>query len=337
MKILVTGGAGYIGSNTILELLNDASIEVVSVDNFANSSASTYDRIKNISNKVIKHYDMDLNDEKAIFTMFDKEQDIAGIIHFAAFKAVGESVENPGKYYRNNINALTNILNAAVKYKVNNFIFSSSCSVYGNADKLPVNEETTIAKAESPYAHTKQIGEEIIAFYAQRFGFKAIALRYFNPVGSHISGKNGELPLNRPSNLVPVITQTAMGIIPEMEVFGDDYDTRDGSCIRDYIHVSDIANAHVLALKYLVNGKQIQNFDVYNLGTGQGVSVLEAISAFEKVSGQKLTYKISPRRSGDVIAIYSDSSKALKNLGWSCKYGIEDMMRTAWEWQQNIK
>jgi UDP-glucose 4-epimerase len=337
MKILITGGAGYIGSNTILELLNDTSIEIISVDNFANSLVSTYKRVEHISGKVIKHYDIDLNDEQATFTLFEKEHDISGIIHFAAYKAVGESVENPGKYYHNNLNALTNILNAVVKFKVENFIFSSSCSVYGNADKLPVNESTAVVKAESPYAHTKQIGEEMIAFYAQRFGFKAIALRYFNPVGAHISGKNGELPLNKPSNLVPVITQTAIGIIPEMEVFGSDYDTRDGSCVRDYIHVSDIANAHVLALKYLAAGRQVENFDVYNLGTGQGVSVLEAIAAFEKVSGQKLKYKISPRRPGDVVAIYSDSSKATQNLGWICKYDIEDMMRTAWAWQQYIK
>ncbi len=336
LKIIITGGAGYIGSHTILELLNDPNIEVVSIDNYSNASASTYDRIKTISGKVVRHYEIDLCDAAAVDALFIKEGKIDGIIHFAAHKAVGESMDFPGKYYQNNINTLVQVLDASVKYQVKHFIFSSSCSVYGNATSLPVDENTAIAVAESPYAHTKQIGEEIIQFYASRFDLKAIALRYFNPVGAHSSGKNGELPLNRPSNLVPVITQTAMGIVKEMEVFGNDYDTRDGSCIRDYIHVTDIATAHVLSMKYLIQQQQSKAFDVYNLGTGQGVSVLEAIHAFEKVSGQKLNYKISPRRPGDVVAIYSDSSKALKHLGWSCKFNIEDMMRTAWAWQQYL-
>jgi UDP-glucose 4-epimerase len=337
MKILVTGGAGYIGSHTILELLNDAAIEVISVDNFANSTPDTYNRINTIANKVVKHYNIDLNDKEALYRLFETEKTISGVIHFAAFKAVGESVLKPSKYYINNINSLVNVLDACVQFNVKDFIFSSSCSVYGNAVKLPVDEHTPIAKAESPYAHTKQLGEEIIQFYTNQFNLKAIALRYFNPVGAHASGKNGELPLNQPSNLVPVITQTAVGIIKEMAVFGNDYDTRDGSCVRDYIHVSDIANAHVLALHYLVNGKQTEKYDIYNLGTGEGVSVLEAIAAFEKISQIRLNYKISPRRAGDVVAIYSDSSKALENLGWKCRYSIEDMMRTAWEWQLNLK
>jgi UDP-glucose 4-epimerase len=332
-KILITGGAGYIGSHTILELLNDPAIEVISIDNYSNSSEETYRRIQTISGKTIRYFNLDLCDENCVIDFFNNEKDIAGVIHFAAYKAVGESVDFPGKYYHNNIVALTNILNACVKFDIKHFIFSSSCSVYGNASALPVDEHTPIAKAESPYAHSKQIGEEIIEFYAKRFHLNAIALRYFNPVGAHISGKNGELPLNKPSNLVPVITQTAVGIIKEMEVFGSDYETRDGSCIRDYIHVSDIANAHMLAMTFLLKNKQSINFDVYNLGTGNGVSVLEAINAFEKVSGKKLNYKLSPRRAGDVVAIYSNSDKALKNLGWTCQYNIEDMMRSAWAWQ----
>ncbi len=336
LKIIITGGAGYIGSHTILELLNDPNIEVIAIDNYSNASPATYERIKSISNKEVRHYEIDLCNAAAVNDLFKQEGHIDGIIHFAAHKAVGESMDFPGKYYLNNMNALVHVLEACVKYDIKHFIFSSSCSVYGNAVQLPVDENTAIATAESPYAHTKQIGEEVIQFYAQRFGLKTIALRYFNPVGAHSSGRNGELPLNRPSNLVPVITQTAVGIIKEMEVFGSDYDTRDGSCVRDYIHVTDIANAHVLAIKYLIQQQQELAFDVYNLGTGQGVSVLEAITAFEKVSGVKLNYKISPRRAGDVIAIYSDSSKALKHLGWTCKYDIDEMMRTAWAWQQYL-
>jgi UDP-glucose 4-epimerase len=269
---------------------------------------------------------------------FEKYSSIVGIIHFAAFKAVPESVANPFKYYFNNINSELNVLQACLKYNVSNFIFSSSCSVYGNIDSLPVNEQTTFNKAESPYAYTKQVGEEILKDYSKANPFlQTIALRYFNPVGAHLSGLNGENPINKPSSLVPIITQTASGRLPEMNVWGTDYKTRDGSCIRDYIHVSDIALAHINALEYLIAKKQRSNFSVFNLGTGNGVSVLEAIASFEKVSGVKLNYKVGPRRPGDVEAIYSDTSFTEKELGWKAKFSLDEMMASAWKWEQNCK
>lgn len=332
--IIVTGGAGYIGSHTIIELLSTTAFDVVSIDNFANASADTYARIEKITGKKIRHYDIDICDKKSLDTVFEKEKNIAGIIHFAAFKSVPESVNNPHKYYRNNINSLLNMLECCLTFHVANFIFSSSCSVYGNISELPVKETTPFGKAESPYAYTKQAGEAIIRDYSKAFKqLNTIALRYFNPVGAHISGLNGESPLNRLTNLVPVITNTAIGKLKQMTVYGNDYPTRDGTCIRDYVHVSDIATAHIRALLYLLEEQNSSNFSVFNLGTGEGVSVLEAIHSFEKISGQKLKYVIGPKREGDVGAIYSDNSFSERTLGWKPVYNLDRMMETAWKWE----
>lgn len=332
--VLVTGGSGYIGSHTIVELQKEG-YDVVSVDNQSNSSVDAYKNIEQITGKNIIHYSIDLCDLGKTDEVF-KKHGFVGIIHFAAFKAVGESVLEPLKYYHNNLSSLNNILKLALKYSVNNLIFSSSCSVYGNVKELPVNEHTGLPKAESPYAYTKQIGEIMIEDTCKvNKGLKAISLRYFNPVGAHASALIGESPINKPNNLVPVITATAVGKINKLTVFGSEYPTRDGTCIRDYIHVSDIASAHVLALNYLLSEKSKTNYDIFNLGTGNGVTVLEAINAFEKVSGLKLNYEIGPKREGDVIAVYSDSTKAKNLLGWTCRFNIEDMMRTAWAWENS--
>lgn len=335
--IIVTGGAGYIGSHTIIELLENTTLNVVSIDNFSNSDEETFERIKKITGKTVKNYKVDLCDLSATEIIFKTEKNIKGIIHFAAHKSVPESVINPHKYYHNNINSLLNVLECCKKYKVPNFIFSSSCSVYGNIDKLPVKETTPIGKAESPYAYTKQVGEEILKDYTLAHPeLHVIALRYFNPVGAHISGLIGELPINKPSNLVPVITQTAIGKMKEMTVFGKDYDTRDGSCVRDYVHVTDIALAHVKAFNQLNTTASETNFTIYNLGTGNGVSVLEAIHSFEKVSGIKLNYHIGEKRPGDIGAIYSDTTSSEKKLGWKTKFSLDEMMESAWKWEQNL-
>ncbi len=331
--VLVTGGAGFIGSHTIIELLNHGGYEVISADNFSSSSSQSYNQIESITGKTFKAYQIDLCDKSAFEKIFT-ENKIDGVIHFAAFKAVGESVEFPLRYYHNNIGSLVNLLDLCLNHKVSNVIFSSSCSVYGNIDKLPVDENSPLPKAASPYAYTKQIGEVMIDDVCKGSkSFKAISLRYFNPVGAHVSGIIGEWSINKPSNLVPLITGTAIGKYPQLSVHGGDYPTRDGTNIRDYIHVTDIANAHVLALDYLLANKNKTNYDVFNLGTGAGVSVLEAISAFEKVSGKKLNYKIGERRSGDVVAVYSDSSKIEKAFGWKCIHSIDSMMKTAWDWE----
>ena len=335
MKILITGGAGYIGSHTIIEIIQNTDWEVISIDNYSNSSEKTYDRIQNITGKSIKYYNVDLKDLQATEQVFKENTNIQGIIHFAAFKAVGESVENPLTYYDNNINSLSNILKCQKKFKVPHLIFSSSCSVYGNIDKLPVTENSQLSKAESPYAYTKQIGEIMVDdFIKVNPNLKAISLRYFNPVGAHISGLNGELSTTVPNNLAPFITQTAIGKLDCLTVFGNDYNTKDGTCIRDYIHVSDIANAHVLALKSLLENTIKTSHEIINLGTGVGVTVLEAINAFEKVSGVKLNYTVGERRSGDVEAIYANNEKARKLLNWTPKMNLDDMMRSAWKWEQ---
>ena len=336
MKILITGGAGYIGSHTILEVLEKTSWEIISADSFLRSSPKTFDRIKNISGKGIKNYNADLCDLEKTKKIFSDNPDISGVIHFAALKSVPESVTNPELYYHNNNESLKNILFCIKEFGIKYFIFSSSCAVYGNIDRLPVNEETPRQKAQSPYGSTKQMEEEIIQKLSkENSGIHSIALRYFNPVGSHVSGLIGESPIGKPDNIVPSITQTAIGKLEQFNLFGNDYNTRDGSCIRDYVHVSDIAHAHVLALQCLFEIKIKSNYEVINLGTGNGITVLEAIRAFEKVSGKKLNYKIALRRDGDVEAIYSDSSKALKLLGWKTKFNIEQMMKTAWEWELN--
>ncbi|WP_020526799.1 UDP-glucose 4-epimerase GalE [Flexithrix dorotheae] len=335
--ILVTGGCGYIGSHTIIEILRNTEFKVISVDNCLNSSPDTMERIEKITGVKVKNYNVDLTDKKATLKIFEENQDILGVIHFAALKAVGESVQKPMWYYENNMNSLLSILNACQRNEVNNFIFSSSCSLYGNVAQLPVDENTPLSKTESPYAHTKKIGEEIIENIIHVNNINAIALRYFNPVGADKTGLIGENPINKPSNLVPVITQTAVGIIPKLTVFGDDYNTRDGSCIRDYIHVTDIADAHIKALQYLKDGKNTDKFEIFNLGTGDGVTVLEVIKAFEKVTGQKLNYELGPKRPGDVEAIYSNSGKAEKHLGWKTKIGLDEMMASAWKWQQTLE
>jgi UDP-glucose 4-epimerase len=332
--ILVTGGAGYIGSHTIIELLETTDFNIVSLDNFSNSSETTFKRIKNITGKDVVNYNIDLCKIDDLKKVFAAEKNIIGIIHFAAFKSVPESVADPKKYYHNNINSLINILECVREFKVYQFIFSSSCSVYGNLKELPVKEETPLGKAESPYAYTKQIGEEMLKDYAKAFPeLNIIALRYFNPVGAHVSGLIGESPINKPANLVPIITNTAIGKISQMTVYGKDYPTRDGTCIRDYIHVTDIATAHINALEYLLKNKQKRNFSIFNLGTGDGVSVLEAINAFEKISGVKLNYKIGDQRPGDVGAIYSDISLSKKELSWETKFNLDQMMETAWKWE----
>ena len=337
-KILVTGGAGYIGSHTLIELIENMGCEVISADNYSNSTAKTFERIKAITGKTVKNYAINLCDANAVKKMMEENKDITGIIHFAAFKSVPESVEKPMLYYHNNIESLMNMLNAVQKYKIPNFIFSSSCSVYGNIEKLPVNEQTPLNPI-SPYADTKEAGECMVKDFTDTdAGVKAVLLRYFNPVGAHMSGKIGEAPMQHPSNLVPVITQTAIGKLKETTVYGNDYNTRDGSCIRDYVHVSDIARAHVDALSYLDNNKkEAPGCSVFNLGTGSGVSVLEMINTFEKVSGKKLNYTIGARREGDVAAIYSDSTLAKNILGWKPKYTLEDMMLSAWKWELNMQ
>ena len=334
-KILVTGGAGYIGSHTLIELLTRNDAEVISADNFSNSTPGVFDRVKEVTGRQVRNYNVDLCDASVVSTIFEKEKKIDAIIHFAAFKSVPDSVADPEKYFHNNNGSLRNMLDAAKEYGVKYFIFSSSCSVYGNISRLPVNELTPIGMAESPYAQTKQDGEQMLQRFAkQNTGIKCISLRYFNPVGAHPSGLNGESPLNPPQNLVPVITGVAIGKIKELVVYGNDYNTRDGTCIRDYIHVCDIADAHVKALEFMEKENSGENYFLVNLGTGEGVSVLEAIKAFEKVSGLKLNYRIGPRRAGDVEAIYSDCAKAEKFLGWKTKYSIDDMMATAWKWEQ---
>lgn len=337
-KIIVTGGTGYIGSHTIIELIESSQYEPIAIDNCVRSTPETIDRIKKITGKDISFYKIDLCDKEVLFDTLKRIEDIAGIIHFAAYKSVPESVEKPLLYYRNNLNALSNILEATKEFHIPYLIFSSSCSVYGNVSQLPVNEDTPIGEAFCPYAHTKQIGEAMIhAFSKESPTLSSIILRYFNPVGAHISGLNGELSPDKPNNLLPIITQNAMGIIKEMTVYGTDYDTRDGSCIRDYIHVSDIANAHVKALEYLVKQDRQGLCDTFNLGSGNGVTVLEMLHSFENITGEKLNYTFGDRRSGDIPAIYSDSSKANTLLDWHCRYSVNDIMESAWKWENELK
>ncbi len=333
--ILVTGGCGFIGAHTIVDLIENG-FNVISVDNLSRASDKSLDGIEKITGKRIKNYTVDLTNKEATETIFKENPGITGIIHFAAYKAVGESVEKPLDYYENNLFSLVHLLNLAVKYKAKHFIFSSSCTVYGNPDHIPVTELTPLQTAASPYGATKQMGETIVRDAAFTYPLSTILLRYFNPVGAHPSTAIGELPIGRPQNLVPAITQTAIGKLPTMQVHGNDYDTRDGSCIRDYIHVCDIAHAHTLALQYSIKNNTEKSCDVFNLGTGNGITVLEAIKAFEKVSGVALNYEIGPRRAGDIVAIYANNDKAVQQLGWTCKYGLEEMMLTAWQWEQSL-
>ncbi|WNJ19275.1 UDP-glucose 4-epimerase GalE [Pontibacter sp. G13] len=335
--VLITGGCGYIGSHTAIELMKVGKLDVISIDNHHNSSPEAIDRIEAIAGKRMKNYAIDACDRAAVQEVFEAHPDIVGVIHFAAYKAVGESVEKPLEYYHNNFESLVNMLAACEANGVENFIFSSSCTVYGDIDKLPVTEETPTTEAASPYGNTKLVGERIIQdFIKSTDKVKAIALRYFNPVGADESGLNGEDPINAPNNLVPFITRVASGLLPQLTVFGGDYPTRDGTCIRDYIHVTDISIAHINALDYLLDGKNSSNYERLNLGSGNGVSVLEAINAFEEVSGVKLNYVIGDRRPGDVTQIYSDSSLAKEKLGWVAGRGISEMMASAWKWQLNL-
>ncbi|MEP6713016.1 MAG: UDP-glucose 4-epimerase GalE [Ferruginibacter sp.] len=336
-KILVTGGCGYIGSHTIVDLLQNG-FEVISADNNSRSSASILSGVEKITGIKIKNYVVDLCIFDDTCAIFQENPDIAGIIHFAAFKSVGESVENPLLYFQNNLDSLINILRCTAEFHIPHFVFSSSCTVYGNPDTTPVTEETPFKPAQSPYGSTKQMGEEIVQQAMNSSGdMQAILLRYFNPVGAHPSGHIGEIPIGKPANLVPAITQTAIGKLPQMQVFGNDYPTKDGSCVRDYIHVSDIAHAHTLALNYLIENKNQTNCDVFNLGSGNGNTVLELIEVFEKVSSQPLNYIITSRRPGDVIAIYANNEKAKNLLKWNTKYNLEDMLQTAWNWELKLK
>lgn len=335
-KILVTGGCGYIGSHTIVDL-QEEGYEVISVDNNSRSNADILEGVEKITGKKVKNYKVDLCNFDDTFAIFQENEDIIGIIHFAAYKSVGESVDKPLLYFENNNNSLINILKCVQEFSVPFFVFSSSCTVYGEPDEIPVTEKTIPKPAESPYGYTKQMGEQIINEFAKSSGTQCILLRYFNPVGAHPSIQIGEIPIGKPQNLVPAITQTAIGKLPKLTVFGNDYPTRDGSNIRDYIHVSDIAHAHTLALEYLEHKKNTGRCEVFNLGTGNGVTVLEAIHSFEKVTGLKLNYEIGPRRPGDIIAIYANNDLAAERLNWHPKYSLDEMMLTAWEWEQKLK
>ncbi|MFN4285301.1 MAG: UDP-glucose 4-epimerase GalE [Lacibacter sp.] len=335
-KILVTGGCGYIGSHTIVDLIENG-YDVVNIDNLSRSSIRILEGVEHITGRQVKTYVVDLCNFEETYAVFQEHPDISGVIHFAAYKAVGESVEKPLLYFENNLISLINLLKCVAEFQVPHFVFSSSCTVYGNPDVLPVTEETVPKPAESPYGYTKQMGEQIVSETIKSLATTAILLRYFNPVGAHPSGLIGELPIGRPQNLVPAITQTAIGKLPQLTVYGNDYDTRDGSCIRDFIHVCDLAHAHTLALNYLLERKNFSACEVFNLGTGNGYTVLEAIRAFESVSGVRLNYRIGPRRPGDVVAIYANNDKARRYLGWEPRYTLEDMMRTAWQWEQNLK
>jgi UDP-glucose 4-epimerase len=333
-KILVTGGTGYIGSHTAVELINEG-FEVVIVDNLVNSSIDMLDGIEKITGVRPSFEQIDLVDKEKTTALFQKHNDVAAIIHFAAYKAVGESVQKPLMYYRNNLTSLLNLLDIMNENPAIGLVFSSSCTVYGQPDKLPVTEEAPIKKANSPYGNTKQISEEFIQdTIAANPAVKSIALRYFNPIGAHASALIGELPLGVPQNLVPFITQTAIGLREQLNVFGDDYNTPDGSCVRDYIHVVDLAKAHVVAIKRLVENKNKLNFEIFNLGTGRGVSVLEMVNAFQKVTGVKVNYKIVGRRSGDVEQVWADTSFANKELGWKAESTLEDTLLSAWNWEK---
>lgn len=336
-KILVTGGMGYIGSHSVVELLN-RNFEVVIVDNLANSSIDILAGIEKICAKKPLLEIFDLCDEEKTDDFLSRHTNIQSIIHFAAFKSVGESVSNPLKYYRNNLISLIHLLEGMVKYKIQNIVFSSSCTVYGQPDILPVNESAPVQKALSPYGNTKQISEEILQEAIRSYNnLQCISLRYFNPIGAHASSLIGELPKGVPDNLVPFITQTAAGIREELKVFGNDYDTKDGSCIRDYIDITDLARAHVSAIDRLLSGKNKNSFEIFNLGTGQGTSVLEMIKTFEKVTGKKINYKIANRRPGDVEKVWADPSLANKELGWKAQIPLEETLASAWNWEKNYR
>lgn len=335
-RILVTGGLGYIGSHTVVEL-QEAGYEVLIIDNLSNSSIEVLEGITRISNTRPHFTQLDLRDKKELSDYFETHQDIDGVIHFAASKAVGESVEKPLFYYENNITSLIYLLQNCKKHNIDHFIFSSSCTVYGEPDTLPITEEAPVKPAISPYGNTKQISEEIIQDLCKISDIRSIALRYFNPIGAHPTSEIGELPLGIPQNLVPFITQTAAGIREQLSVFGDDYNTPDGSCIRDYIHVVDLAKAHLVALQRIIDKKEMNSFEIFNIGTGQGSSVLEVVHAFEKMSGKKINYQIVDRRPGDVTSVFADTKKANTELNWKAELTLEEALFSAWKWEQKIR
>ncbi len=336
-KIIVTGGAGFIGSHTVIELV-EAGFTPIIIDNFCNSFPFIIQNIEKIIKQKVIAYNIDCNDLQAMNEVFEQEGNIAGVIHFAAYKAVGESVTSPLKYYQNNFGSLVTLLEVMKNHKVSDIVFSSSCTVYGDPDSLPVTEDNPVKSAISPYGNTKQVCEEILQDNVlAKLPLKAVALRYFNPIGAHPSSLLGELPIGPPNNLVPYITQTAIGLREQLTVFGDTYETEDGSCVRDYIHVVDLAKAHVKSLFYLNQQTEENFYDVFNLGTGKGNSVLEIINIFEKVSNEKLNYKIGERRYGDVAKVYGDIKKCSEVLGWKTEQTLDDALLHAWNWQKHLK
>lgn len=336
MKILVTGGTGYIGSHTAAELL-EAGFEVVLLDNLSNSYAWIADRVAKITGKRTPFYCVDLADHEAVTRFFEQHHDFNGVIHFAALKAVGESVEKPLRYYHNNLLSLIHLLEAMLRHSIPNLVFSSSCTVYGSAGKLPVDETAPVGKALSPYGNTKRIAEEIIRDVTESSPLHCVSLRYFNPVGAHDSALIGELPMGTPNNLMPFITQAAIGKRGVLKVFGNDYPTRDGTAIRDYIHVTDLAKAHVKALERMAAGSKMLPWEVYNLGTGNGYTVLEVIEAFEKATGMKVPWEFTGRRAGDITAIWADPSLAARELGWKADKGLHEMALSAWQWEKELQ
>lgn len=337
-KILVTGGTGYIGSHTVVEL-QTSGFDVVIIDNLSNSNIEVLDGIKKITGITPNFEKLDLTNAESVSNFFKKYDNIDAVIHFAALKAVNESVENPLLYYRNNLLSLINLLEAMDKFKITHLVFSSSCAVYGQPDELPVSEKSPIKKAESPYGNTKQISEEIIAdaANAKQNSLKSIFLRYFNPIGAHESGLIGELPIGIPSNLVPYVTQTAIGLREQIMVYGDDYETADGTGVRDYIHIVDLAKAHVIAIKRLMENKNKSDIEIFNLGTGKGTSVLEIIKTFERANNIKLNYKIVERRSGDIAKIWANTRLANEELGWRAEKTVADALSSAWKWEKNYR
>lgn len=335
-KILVTGGLGFIGSHTVVEL-QEAGHEAVIVDDLSNTTADVQDRIASITGNKSEFVNLDLKNKQAVLDFFASHKDLDGVIHFAASKAVGESVHKPLEYYENNFGSLVHVLQGMRDNGLDNLIFSSSCTVYGETNDLPITEDSPVVEALSPYGNTKQVGEEILKDAIRAHGFNVISLRYFNPIGAHPTAKIGELPLGVPLNLVPYVTQTAVGLREQLSVFGSDYETRDGTCVRDYIHVVDVAKAHVVAVERLVAKQNADNYEVFNLGTGTGSTVLEVIQSFEKVSGEKLNYKIVERRPGDVTAAYADTTKANMVLGWKAEKTLDDAMADAWRWEKKIR
>jgi UDP-glucose 4-epimerase len=336
MKILITGGLGFIGSHTVVELVK-SGYEVIVIDNLSNAHLTVKTQIEKIIQKEIAFEQIDLRNKTQVTSFFDRHTDILGVIHFAAFKAVNESVNDPLKYYENNVSSLVYLLKELHKRNIQNFIFSSSCTVYGQAEKMPITEDSPVLKAMSPYGNTKIIGENIIQDTVLNSDIKAILLRYFNPIGAHKSALIGELPIGTPQNLIPYITQTVSGKRIELSVYGSDYPTEDGTAVRDYIHVEDIAEAHVIALERLLKNKNIKPLEIFNLGTGRGSSVLEVINTFEKATGEKVPYTIVGRRAGDVSIAYANTDRANQVLGWKAKTSLEDSLLSAWNWEKQLK